>query len=214
MFKFIKSDSNTSYLCVLGVLKTELGIQIRDEMLEWLLKYYHVILCEQEPPGILFEWPALFCAQDISIRYNIPVLYLHTKGAANPNQRYSQVNVRTLWADEFGQKRDDYMRAVNTDTPTIACPIIGTQLKITWWNGFIANPNAFKSISLNEPSPNRYIYECLWQYSDVNVYGGITSSYNKHDGTDKFSAVAFINAYTNMSKRNEIISYWHNNAMN
>ena len=72
--------------CVLGVLKSPRGLQIRDEMLSWLLNEYNVYCVEQEMPGKLFEYPALRFAQWLCIEKDCDdVLYVHTKGAGRPS---------------------------------------------------------------------------------------------------------------------------------
>lgn len=82
--------------CVLGVLKSSRGLQIRDEMLSWLLKEYNVYCVEQEMPGKLFEYPALRFAQWLCIEKGYEdVLYVHTKGAGRPSD--VQKKIRKMW---------------------------------------------------------------------------------------------------------------------
>ena len=72
--------------CVLGVLKSPRGLQIRDEMLSWLLNEYNVYCVEQEMPGKLFEYPALRFTQWLCTEKGCDdVLYVHTKGAGRPS---------------------------------------------------------------------------------------------------------------------------------
>lgn len=82
--------------CVLGVLKSSRGLQIRDEMLSWLLKEYNVYCVEQEMPGKLFEYPALRFAQWLCTEKDCEdVLYVHTKGAGRPSD--VQKKIRKMW---------------------------------------------------------------------------------------------------------------------
>jgi hypothetical protein len=82
--------------CVLGVLKSPRGLQIRDEMLSWLLKEYNVYYVEQEMPGKLFEYPALRFAQWLCTEKDCEdVLYVHTKGAGRPSD--VQKKIRKMW---------------------------------------------------------------------------------------------------------------------
>ena len=44
--------------CILGVLKSEEGLKIKEEMLSWLSPLYDVELVEVDPPNDkLFEYP-------------------------------------------------------------------------------------------------------------------------------------------------------------
>ena len=82
--------------CVLGVLKSSRGLQIKDEMLSWLLNEYNVYCVEQEMPGKLFEYPALRFAQWLCTEKGCDdVLYVHTKGAGRPSD--VQKKIRKMW---------------------------------------------------------------------------------------------------------------------
>jgi len=86
--------------CVLGALKSPRGLQIRDEMLSWLLKEYNVYCVEQEMPGKLFEYPALRFAQWLCTEKGCDdVLYVHTKGAGRPSD--VQKKIRNMWEMQF-----------------------------------------------------------------------------------------------------------------
>ena len=61
-------------LCVLGVLKTSKGLQIKNEMLSWLNTKHNVFCVEQEPPGKLFEYPAIYYAIKLAIEMKERVL--------------------------------------------------------------------------------------------------------------------------------------------
>ena len=94
----------------------------------------------QEPPGILFEYPALRFAQWTSRRTEAKVLYLHTKGAAN--QTELQNRVRTLWKHEFTGKR---LSMYLDDDADVVCPFLG-QSNETWYNGIFISRKAFSKV--------------------------------------------------------------------
>ena len=126
--------------CVLGVLKTEEGLRIKEEMQLWLRPNYEVICVEQDPPGELIEFPAMLEVIMLSIYTNEPILYLHTKGAANihSNQKF----VRRLWEYEFTKNADWYFKQIEGDEAKVAAPIVSKRHGITWFNGFVFNPAA------------------------------------------------------------------------
>lgn len=73
------SGRQSERYCVLGVLKSLRGLQIRDEMLSWLLNEYNVYCVEQDMPGKLFEYPALRFAQWLCTEKDCEdVLYVHS----------------------------------------------------------------------------------------------------------------------------------------
>ena len=94
------SGRQSERYCVLGVLKSSRGLQIKDEMLSWLLNEYNVYCVEQEMPGKLFEYPALRFAQWLCIEKDCEdVLYVHTKGAGRPSD--VQKRIRKMWQMQF-----------------------------------------------------------------------------------------------------------------
>ena len=95
------NNKDTELYCVLGCLRNERGLQIRDEMLKWIQLKYQTWIVYQDYPGSLYEYPALKVAQEISLSSKKPVLYLHTKGVFNDNP--SQYIVRALWWQTFFQ---------------------------------------------------------------------------------------------------------------
>ena len=129
---------NNKKLCVLGVLKTQLGLKIKEEMMAWLRKTYEVITVEQEAPGRLYELPGISLAAELAVQTDQPVLYLHTKGAAMPND--AQPMVRKCWEIEFGQKSDLYFNLAKSDIPTVVAPLVAKSNKVCWFNGFVLNP--------------------------------------------------------------------------
>ena len=158
-------------VCVFGVLLTEEGKLIKEEMLQWLNKYYNVYIVEQLAPGVLFEFPAIRFLQYICQKDNLPyALYVHTKGAANPND--SQVLVRKLWALEFTEFQKEYLNIINSDKPKVAVPFTGKE-KNTWFNGFFINKPALDFLNLVNDD-HRYHFEAMFRFiPDVEVVGRI-----------------------------------------
>ena len=99
--------NHTKTYCILGVPIKESGLKIEKEMLSWLTKKYDVISIKQNMPCDLFEYPAILCAQQLSIDSKESVLYLHAKGSFNDN--IFQPLIRNLWEDEFINHYDEYM---------------------------------------------------------------------------------------------------------
>lgn len=145
--------------CVLGVLKSEHGLKIKEEMLAWLEPVYDVTLVEVDPPNdIEFEYPFIKKACEVAIESNEPVLYLHTKGAAMQNN--AQPMVRDFWRREFGGKSEKYFEAVNTDIAMTSAPIVSIENPVCWFNGFVMNTAAAKQILPTlKVQTNRYWFE-------------------------------------------------------
>lgn len=158
--------------CVLGVLKTEAGLEIKKEMLEWLEPIYDVTLVEVDPPNDKeFELPFIKKACEVSIENNEPVLYLHTKGAAMPNN--AQPLVREFWKHEFTANCDAYFDLVKDNTqPGVAAPYT-LKKKIAWFNAFVINPAAAETLlTYLKPQEDRYWFEQkIWQNDNISVYG-------------------------------------------
>lgn len=192
---------------ILGVLKTEHGLAIKDEIL-LNLNMHDFTIIEQEPPGIQYEFPALKCAIELSIKINKPILYLHTKGAFNeippipknpeiqsmatfipPNATLKdwQPCVRKMWYHEFGKNIDKYIEAVKGDEPIVACPYTGS-CKATWLNGFIMNSAAAKEIQkIFKFTTNRYWYEFMFsECKTVQIKGLI---YNTNDKAEIYKSI-------------------------
>ena len=177
----------TKPLCVLGVLRTPLGMQIKVEMLSWLQPNYEVICVEQDPPGTMFEFPAIKAAAAISVARKQPILYLHTKGASNPVVYRHQVMVRRLWSDQFTRNKDAYFSAVDVEEPTIACPYVGDK-KQTWWNGMIINSAAAQVIlDRMELTDRRHYYEEMCDEININVVGIMQKEAIPNDEMCKFT---------------------------
>lgn len=159
-------DGQKCTTCVLGVLLSDHGKQIEQYMLSWLTKKYNVISVRQPLPGSLFEYPALRYAQLYSIERNEPVLYLHTKGAANP--RAFQKKTINLWKHEFVKSKQEYEN--HLDEYDLLLPYSGPQ-NITWFNGFIATSKAYSAIPQIPIFENRFYYETLFKGSSLKCYG-------------------------------------------
>lgn len=164
--KFFEKKNQKPY-CVLGVLKTKEGLDIKAEMMQWLTKSYNVITVEQDPPGELFEHPAIATAASLSVALNQPVLYLHTKGAATVSQ--VQQVVRKMWQNEFAEPYQ-YFAIATGPRPTIVAPEVSAD-KCTWFNGFVINPEAGKILEqhLHEIRSDRYFYESVARGTDIDV---------------------------------------------
>lgn len=179
-------------LAVLGVLLTDDGKKIKDEQLSWLNTEFDVTCIEQEPPGKEFEYPAIKYTAELSVNTNKPVLYIHTKGAANPipgwsarmmNKKFNvpssarpedcQKVIRNLWENEFtGERLEEYISNCNTDKPTVCCPYTGKE-KWTWWNAWIINPSAAKILLTKlKQTDYRWYYERIFaDIKEISVIG-------------------------------------------
>ena len=166
-------------LCVLGVLLTPEGEAIEQYMLSRLTRAYQVVCIRQAVPGSLFEYPALRYAQLYAVEHKEPVLYLHTKGAANP--RAMQRKIIKMWMAEFVGAKQKYEE--NIPDYDLLMPYAGPR-NITWQNGFIATPAAFSSIPPIEKSDNRFVYEILFRDSSLSSFGGRFDSIIRNDETD------------------------------
>lgn len=157
--------------CVLGVLTTEAGLKIKEEMLSWLKPIYEVFCVEQEAPGVLYEYPAIKMAADLAVDLNEPVLYLHTKGAAMPNQ--AQPMVRAFWQHEFTVNSEKYFEMVDDCKPLVSAPYT-MHKNIAWFNAFVMNPMAASKLLVYlKPQEDRYWFEQkIWnQDSSVTMLG-------------------------------------------
>ena len=196
-------------LAVLGVLLTDEGKRIKQEMLNWLNPEFNVMCIEQNPPGKLFEYPAIKYAAKLAIDLNEPVLYIHTKGAANKipgyykrmmNKNFNvpptakpedcQKVIRDLWKNEFtGERLKEYISKCNTNKPTVCCPYTGKQ-KWTWWNAWIINPSAAKILLKNlKQTDYRWYYERVFaDIKEINVIGMRMNDLHSNtlDNTKKF----------------------------
>ena len=164
-------------ICVFGIAANQNGLQIAEEMLNWLTPVYEVYQVLHD--GTKYEYPALKKAQELSIEIKKPVLYLHTRGAFNIHKTTKPTH--RMWKEQFSNNMQKYFEAVNTEIPTVACPFTGTK-KITWYNGFVANWQAWSSVSIEE-TQDRMVFERLFCNTNVNVIG-ILANGNDHDQED------------------------------
>ena len=169
------NNKETELYCVLGCLRNERGLQIRDEMLKWIQLKYHTWIVYQDYPGSLYEYPALKFAQEISLSSKKPVLYLHTKGAFNDNP--SQYIVRALWWQTFFNLYTECIKYLKEYD--VVCPFTGAT-KITWYNGFIATPTGWSNVNI-QPETDRYIFESLYLHREIKptkIHGIISNTAN------------------------------------
>lgn len=175
-------------ICVLGVLKTEEGLRIKDEMLQWLRPIHNVYAVEQEAPGSLYEFPAMALAIEMCHKTQAPVLYIHTKGAANHNK--VQEMVRKMWQGEFGnqEKVNEYLNLVDGVEPRLASPVVGEDSQ-TWFNAFVMNHAAATVLRETiRPSTDRYFFECVARNTSVKVV-------SPRPPVDPYGAINFVVSY-------------------
>ena len=157
-------------LCVFGVVDSVRGHDIEVEMLSWLTEHYNVIKVLHD--GSLFELPALMEARRVSLLYNQPVLYIHTRGAFNIWR--TTLPTRRMWREEFGNQWRKYQQLVDDTRPTIACPFADCNGEHRY-NGFIANAAAWAMAELTQ-SEDRMVYERIWYGKDVRLIGTLIQS--------------------------------------
>ena len=190
--------------CILGVFLTENGKKIEQYMLSWLTKKYNVISIRQPLPGSLFEYPALRYAQLFSIEHEEPVLYLHTKGAANP--RKSQRRIVNMWMHEFVESKKEYEK--NLDKYDVLLPYSGPQ-NITWMNGFIGTPKAFSWLPPIAVFENRFFYEILFKGSDLRFFGRRLTNIQRTDALDT-TPLMYQDIHRFSASYSRILYYLHN----
>lgn len=163
-------------LCVFGIVNNKKGLKIAEEMLKWLEPIYDVHKVYHD--GSQFEYPALKYMQNLCINTDLPVLYIHTKGAFN-RQELSQT-VRAMWKYEFTINRDLYFKLVDRPYAVVACPFTGSD-KTTWYNGFVANSKAMKEIPEITPG-DRMKFERLFIKQTPQVVGVIRNDVHRELG--------------------------------
>jgi len=179
------------YLCVLGVLKTSTGLCIKNDMLSWLNPIYNVLCIEQDPPGKLFEYPAIKYALRLSAESNEPVLYIHTKGASNPYTWY-QKTIRKIWKREYSNVdnvKTMFEISKTVEKPLVLCLYTGIT-KATWFNAWVVNPAAAQITLDNIKYPtdcNRFYYEQqLFNDDKISVVGLYKNDCNDSDIMSQF----------------------------
>lgn len=186
----INKNSNNPY-CVFGVADTEKGRVIEKEMRAWLEPKYNLI--EIWHDGSQYEYPAMKYMQDLCIKTGKPCLYVHTRGAFNVHKT-TTLRTRKMWKHEYGVNRDKYFKLVNCEQPTCACPFTGTN-KYTWYNGFVVNAAAMKSIPTLCPSKDRMDFERIFKGSDVNVIGTCTYDEDGEEMNSVHAAREYLKKY-------------------
>lgn len=154
---------------VFGIADTPDGHDIADEMMCWLFQEYEVHAVIHD--GKLFEQPALRYAQRLSLLTDQPVLYIHTKGAYNKPIRSQRI--RDLWRLEFGHNKDFYFKRAKEPGARVICPFTGPD-RMTRYNGFVANADAWGVIPEIRPNADRMVFEKLWKNApSVEIVGTI-----------------------------------------
>lgn len=148
--------------CLLNILDNDAGNKIAEEMKEQLSKVYEIT--EFRHDGKKFEYPGIYKAASMAKELSEPVLYIHTKGAGNPN--YAQPWVRKVWYYFFV----NHNKWLNRHNTGIQCILLGPN-KQTWYNAFVINPNVADTI-MNEMeiSEDRYYYEELPNKLNLDVW--------------------------------------------
>lgn len=180
----------TPIICVLGCLLTDAGKAIKSEMITQLRKKYSIIAVNQEPPGKLFEYPAISFAQMVSITYKVPVLYIHTKGAAHAQNVYTQSACRKMWYDEFINHYDYYYDYIKQHDDHVVCPFTGGT-KYTWINGFIAGTGAWSALNLRCTS-DRYYYEYVFRDTKVVLHGRLMNNVTLYPSPETDAMINYI----------------------
>lgn len=161
---------STKPICVLGVMTTQKGLQIANEMTEWISPIYDVQTVFHK--GTQFELPALQYAKAVAVREGLPVLYLHTRGAVNTYE--TTVPTRKMWREEFGEQYLKYQALASCGQAAVFAPFVDWG-GITRYNGFIATAEAWDKVEL-KPSDDRHYYERIWRDTDVAVIGTLIHS--------------------------------------
>lgn len=153
MEKKVNDSNPTRIKALLSILDNERGYQIAEEMKLWLSERYDVIDFVHD--GKQYEYPGIRKACEICVETNEPVLYIHTKGAANPNDM--QPIVRDMWRNQFVNDYDFY----TCHKSGLSTPEISPDLR-TWFNAWIVWPDIARFyLEKMVLSENRYYYENL-----------------------------------------------------
>lgn len=184
-YSVTKIENGDKPWAVLCSAQNEQGKQIEEEQLAWLKEKYNIYLVRHD--CTLFEYPGLRFLQMMTIRTGKPMLYIHTRGAFH--RWKTTLPTRRMWEHEFGVEQQKYFDLVNTYEPTVACPFSGKS-KYTLYNGFVANAAAMAAIPTIEQSSDRFIYEKIFEGSNVNVIGTIVNI--QDDDENKHAARKFL----------------------
>lgn len=161
------NTTDTECIAVIGCLKTDKGMKILQELLSWVPTKFHTYIVYQNPPGNLYEYPAMKYAKNMAALFNKPVMYIHTKGAVY-NRRES-VFVRNRWKKFYTDEYDWCIKQLNNGN-TVCCPYTG-KTKIPWYNSFIATPDAWDKAKIIITNDRWYFEQGIWKQTDCNVIG-------------------------------------------
>lgn len=204
--------------CILGVLDTDAGLKICEELKRWLTaEFDNVIEVHQPADGKQYEYPFIKKAVDVAVETNEPVLYLHTKGAFNTVPvikpgRITMMNfmpkeckpedwqksIRKCWQNEFsGERLKVYKEKIQTKEPTVLTPFSGNG-KSTWFNGFMINPEAAAILKQNlKISDNRFYYEHMFEDLPIAVIGLIYNHISSPQDDSGFDVYKKIWSFSN-----------------
>jgi hypothetical protein len=101
--------------------------------------------------------------QELQKKTNRPCLYLHTKGACFRDELSEKV--RRMWKEQFAENGKQYFDAVKGSKPRVAAPIFSPEGK-SWYNGFVANAAAMRTIPEIVPDEFRWRFERLFLNRD------------------------------------------------
>ena len=169
------NTSDTECIAVIGCLKTDKGMIILKELLSWVPNKFHTYIVYQDPPGNLYEYPAMKWAKDVAKLFNKPVMYIHTKGAV-----YTRVEnnwVRASWKD-FYLNHFEWINKTISNNNTVYCLYTG-KTKIPWFNSFIATPDAWEKAKIIQTTDRWYYEQGIWKQTNCNVIGFKTNDKNK-----------------------------------
>ncbi len=169
------NTTDTECIAVIGCLKTDKGMKILKELLSWVPNKFHTYIVYQDPPGNLYEYPAMKWAKDIAKIYNKPVMYIHTKGAVYTRRENDWV--RANWKD-FYLNHFDWINKNISNNNTVCCLYTG-KTKIPWFNNFIATPDAWEQAKIIQTNDRWYYEQGIWKQTNCNVIGFKTNDKNK-----------------------------------
>lgn len=161
------NTTDTECIAVIGCLKTDKGMKILQELLSWVPNKFHTYIVYQDPPGNLYEYPAMKWAKDVAKLFNKSVMYIHTKGAVY--DRIETVWVRNNWKDFYLNNYEWIMK--NLDKQNTVCCLFTGKTKVPWFNSFIATPDAWEKTKIKISNDRYYFEQGIWKETDCNVIG-------------------------------------------
>ena len=157
------NTTDTECIAVIGCLKTDKGMKILQELLSWVPNKFHTYIVYQDPPGNLYEYPAMKWAKDVAKLFNKSVMYIHTKGAVY--DRIETVWVRNNWKDFYLNNYEWIMK--NLDKQNTVCCLFTGKTKVPWFNSFIATPDAWEKTKIKISSDRYYFEQGIWKESVI-----------------------------------------------